>query len=505
MTKLLLLLMMFTGVGLGAFSQKATIAVNIKNAGAKEIGFLNNDYTRASVLFKERYVARPLNNGRATQSFDLARPIFVTLYYEDNTTKKAFRYNFYLSPGDQLLFAADADSPGNAIKVTGRGSENNQPAIREFNTLIDLTAFKKDSLPDNSFHRILEQNDKNREVLDAYIKKYRPSKAFVNAFKLQTRYFPVWVYIQFKGNQKYNIRNAFARNRKRWQEVEDSLLSKNPISEETLRIPQMAYFLPVYVTRIKEALWEASSADPVPFFKEWYGTNVVAGRKIFMGDMENDLRERIINRYFSGKTEEFLYATLFKSTMDEKQEHVPEIFERFEKKYPRSPYLPYIRPFVEKVMAQERQPLTPEMVLIADPDSLKTWADVLRIVKGKTVLLDMWGTWCGPCRREIQNNAAAIKDHFRGRGVEYLYIANFDLANVEKWKKLIPYYHLTGTHILAGQALTADIMEKVGGTGYPTYVIIKKDGSYELSRAGYPMERQALIRQLEDAMNGTGR
>jgi hypothetical protein len=33
-----------------------------------------------------------------------------------------------------------------------------------------------------------------------------------------------------------------------------------------------------------------------------------------------------------------------------------------------------------------------------------------------------------------------------------------------------------------------------------TYVIIKKDGTWELSKAGYPMKREVLIRQLESAL-----
>jgi protein-disulfide isomerase-like protein with CxxC motif len=59
---------------------------------------------------------------------------------------------------------------------------------------------------------------------------------------------------------------------------------------------------------------------------------------------------------------------------------------------------------------------------------------------------------------------------------------------------------MKGTHILANQGLTYDIMRKVKGSGYPTYIIIKKDGTYELSKAGFPMNRQVLIKQLEEAL-----
>ena len=120
--------------------------------------------------------------------------------------------------------------------------------------------------------------------------------------------------------------------------------------------------------------------------------------------------------------------------------------------------------------------------------------------KGRTVLLDMWGTWCVPCRKEIIENSQPIKSYFAGRGLDYLYIANYDQGNERNWKDLLAYFHLEGTHILANRNLTEDIMKKVAGSGYPTYIIIKKDGSYELSKAGYPMDRQKLIQQLETAL-----
>ena len=65
---------------------------------------------------------------------------------------------------------------------------------------------------------------------------------------------------------------------------------------------------------------------------------------------------------------------------------------------------------------------------------------------------------------------------------------------------MISYYSLTGMHILANRNLTDDIMKEVNRKSFPTYVIIKKDGMYELSEAGYPMKREALIRQLEKAL-----
>jgi hypothetical protein len=63
-----------------------------------------------------------------------------------------------------------------------------------------------------------------------------------------------------------------------------------------------------------------------------------------------------------------------------------------------------------------------------------------------------------------------------------------------KWKKLIVYFDKEGTHLLANSRLTDDIMAKINGRGYPTVFIIKKDGSFELSKADYPMNRDILFK-----------
>jgi protein-disulfide isomerase-like protein with CxxC motif len=42
-------------------------------------------------------------------------------------------------------------------------------------------------------------------------------------------------------------------------------------------------------------------------------------------------------------------------------------------------------------------------------------------------------------------------------------------------------------------------MAKVKATGYPTYIIIKKDGSYKQAATRYPVNVQAMIKEIEAA------
>lgn len=140
------------------------------------------------------------------------------------------------------------------------------------------------------------------------------------------------------------------------------------------------------------------------------------------------------------------------------------------------------------------------MKLIDSTGQFKTWDDILTYFKGKTVLLDMWGTWCSSCRLDIDQHSAAIKHHFEGQPLDYLYIANFDEGCEKKWREQIAYFNIIGYHILALKALTQSIMTKINGQGYPTYVIIHKNGTYELFKRDYGLDRELLIAQLEKAL-----
>jgi hypothetical protein len=57
---------------------------------------------------------------------------------------------------------------------------------------------------------------------------------------------------------------------------------------------------------------------------------------------------------------------------------------------------------------------------------------------------------------------------------------------------------LEGTHLLANNKLTDDIMAKVKGNSFPTIFIIKKDGPFEQSKTEYPIQRDILIKQPEE-------
>src|SRR5580704_3508205 len=216
-----------------AKSQPANIHVHILHAHAKTIELVNNDYSNAYTMFKQRDFDLPLINGKAGKTFHLIKPIFITIYYEDDSSKRELEYNVFLSPGDDLNFFADAGQTGFAYSVTGKGSANNQPLAQQIKNRIDrmdAETFWKDSLPGNIFNAIEMQDDTNHRILREYIYSYHPTKDFVKAYSLLVRYFPLTIYIEFNGEQKFHGGEAYQRNKDKWRVIEDPLIRINPLN-----------------------------------------------------------------------------------------------------------------------------------------------------------------------------------------------------------------------------------------------------------------------------------
>lgn len=440
--------------------------------------------------------------GNFYQELKLSNSQIIYFHYYNTVTNTSFLYSLFVSPGDDLSIIVDATLKPENIKVNGRHKENNQ--FLDIPAYLDLEKFKGDTLPDRVYKEIERISLNSKLLLDKYIKANKPSKEFIKSWQINLEYFAPEAFYFFEQNNKFSIRKAYALNLDKWKQKRNELFSKIKISnDEALNAPNYQQFVYDILGRTKEELWEeASGKNQEHFYKEWYNTSIEEGNKLFRDDMTNILTEKIIQKHYTGKSAEFAYAVFLKGSIEEENnKNLPQIFENFKKQYPNSSYISQFEPKINKIIENNNKTLTDKMVFIDKGEQLNTFEEVINRFKGKTILIDMWGTWCGPCRKQIAEHSQAIHEYFKDKDIQFLYIANFDSHNPENWKKIISFQSIEGSHILANETLTKDIMSKSKGTGYPTYIILKKDGSYELSKAGYPLEREVLIKQLEAAIS----
>ena len=117
--------------------------------------------------------------------------------------------------------------------------------------------------------------------------------------------------------------------------------------------------------------------------------------------------------------------------------------------------------------------------------------------KGKTVILDFWATWCGPCQKAMPHYQE-LHQKYGAKGVVVLGICGFDTrANYEKWVK---DHHADYTFATAfdpvgkpaagdKDALAKTVMSQVSGGGtltpLPTTLVVNPAGKFVGFYAGY--------------------
>jgi len=92
---------------------------------------------------------------------------------------------------------------------------------------------------------------------------------------------------------------------------------------------------------------------------------------------------------------------------------------------------------------------------------------------GKVMVINLWATWCGPCRREIPELTKLHKE-FQSRGVEIIGLTTEDPdASAEKVRKFIQDFQIDYRIGWASDQVSAPLMQ--GHTAIPQIFIISPD------------------------------
>lgn len=113
--------------------------------------------------------------------------------------------------------------------------------------------------------------------------------------------------------------------------------------------------------------------------------------------------------------------------------------------------------------------------------------------KGKVLLLNMWATWCGPCRSEIPA-LVKLQDEYRDKGFEIIGL-NTDDEPVEKINKFAADLKVNYTLVWADSALQNSLLKISNFPGIPQSFLIDREGNLRaVFRGGGPAE----IKKLEE-------
>ena len=162
----------------------------------------------------------------------------------------------------------------------------------------------------------------------------------------------------------------------------------------------------------------------------------------------------------------------------------------------------FLRAEQEKYLAIQRRDIGNSASLKAN-DNLAGMSDGEKILRkitepyrGRLILLDVWGTWCAPCKEAMSHSKEEF-ERLKDFGLVYLYLANN--SSDEAWKSVIKEYDLTGddiVHYNLPAAQQSAIERFLNVHSFPSYRLIDRDGTVIDVNAD-PRNLEGLAKLLE--------
>ena len=273
---------------------------------------------------------------------------------------------------------------------------------------------------------------------------------------------------------------------------------------------QAKYFMPgfklpqEYVDYVGKEFWKKASKpytlyDDFPYFMNNY-------LEYFLLDQGNDdiLQAMLDSVGCEYPLRDIFFAHMFYEMIDGVRQPLDSlVLDHVEKHLVKMPQaLAVLKNLNEKYVAIQKRSLSDTANLksadeVADmSDGEKILRKITEPYRGKLILLDIWGTWCGPCKEALSHSQEEY-ERLKDFDLVYLYLAN--RSDDESWKNVIKEYNLVGDNVVhynLPESQQSAIENFLQVHSFPTYKLIDRDGSV-LDVNADPRNLEGLARMLE--------
>ncbi len=120
-------------------------------------------------------------------------------------------------------------------------------------------------------------------------------------------------------------------------------------------------------------------------------------------------------------------------------------------------------------------------------------------LKGKYVYVDVWATWCGPCKREIPF-LKEVEEKYHGKNIAFVSMSIDDDKShngswekaEQNWKAMVADKDLGGIQIFAPKGWQSDFVTGYKIKGIPRFILIGPEGNVIDASAPRPSDKKLI-------------
>lgn len=486
--KIALIVLIISTISCTAKKNEVIIAGKIIGEIPKKVEFTKP--INGTWFYGSKQSVKPDSLGNFQIKVDIDSPSFITLYIPKKANgtllvepRKNYNINFNLNLTDKKFSVTGQNSKGQNLYNSFPNPEFNIFGLREH---------LKDSVTTVIASKIKAKQQNEISLFKKLFDKGEISEGFFNLVKLDRACY----YAALKGNiALYKYRESYGNKK------EDLKNNSLHLWNETFEA------MPTTTPMLFRSPWFYALAQNYINYNEYRNpsftieklTEIYKQGKIHTHTINESKKYLTKNRleYFNAS---YLYYQ-FWQTKDNSKELIA-LYNSFKLDYPNSKYTKYLEPMIAPIIKfhkkAEEASVNNKINFINDYKNINSFDELTKILRGKKTYIDIWGTWCGPCKEEFQYKNELNK-LLKSKDVNLLYICEGNISKEKIWKEMIQGYGLEGYHIRTNKTLLADIIKKFGNNGsfyYPRYLLIDENGNVLNAYAAKPSELNALKKQL---------
>ncbi len=360
--------------------------------------------------------------------------------------------NLFLIPGDSIYLTLNTEKFDESLKFEGKGAEINNFLIRKFllNEKIEMEAQQLYSLEEDEF---IAKTDSVNTVLKNHLDKFLNSnknihKKFANLEQAKLLYLWANKRIRYPRIYKYYTKKDTIE----LGEDYDNYISQLNLNDSNLiGLIEYTSFLQNYINKqANEELEKDTSRKEIDnaFVIAKFGVAL----KIFTALKVKDY---------------ILYSILSEQIRYSGITGIDDLISEFKKNCSNKEYQIKIKELYKEWKVLAKGMPAPDF---SYPDINKNMVS-LSDFKGKYVYIDVWASWCGPCRKEIPY-FEQLKEDFKYKNIVFISVSVDDTK--EPWEKMVKEEEMKGIQLFA-KGWQSDIAKNYIIHSIPRFILIDKE------------------------------